>query len=181
MARKVKITKEFLVETAFEMAREEGIAAVTARRLAAKAECSTQPIFRLYENMDALYTDIFAKAVAYFASYYQKFPTKATEPFVNLGMAYIAFAQTEKELFRLLFIPEKSYGKSTYEILNGDRNVVVFEIEKAKREGCENPSDLFMKMWVFIHGAACMAITGDFDLNEEETKKLLKDSYLSFK
>lgn len=181
MARKIKITKDFLVDTAFEMTKEEGISGVTARKLAARAECSTQPIFRIYENMEELYADIFQQASVYFSSYYKKFPIKATEPFVNLGLAYIQFAQKEKQLFRLLFLPEKSYGKSTYEILNGEQNVVVYEIEKAKREGCSNPSDLFMKMWIFIHGAASMAITGDYDLNEAESKQLLKDAYLSFK
>ena len=26
-----------------------------------------------------------------------------------------------------------------------------------------------MKMWIFIHGCACMVLTGDYDLTEEET------------
>ena len=34
-----------------------------------------------------------------------------------------------------------------------------------------------MKMWIFIHGAACMTITGDYDLPEAETKRLLLESY----
>ena len=57
MARKITITKEFIVNTAFLMAKQEGIEQVTARKLAAKAECSTQPIFRLYNNMEELSLD----------------------------------------------------------------------------------------------------------------------------
>lgn len=44
MARKESITMQDILETAFEMTREEGFANVTARKVAAKAGCSTQPI-----------------------------------------------------------------------------------------------------------------------------------------
>ena len=54
MARKESITIDRILDTAFEMTREEGIAGVTARRVAARAGCSTQPIFRVYENMEEL-------------------------------------------------------------------------------------------------------------------------------
>ena len=54
MARKEMITIDKILDTAFAMTREEGFANVTARRVAAKAGCSTQPIFRVYKNMEEL-------------------------------------------------------------------------------------------------------------------------------
>lgn len=42
MARKETITKEDIMQAAFEILQEEGIEQVTARKLAAKANCSTQ-------------------------------------------------------------------------------------------------------------------------------------------
>ena len=48
MARKEMITIDKILDTAFAMTREEGFANVTARRVAAKAGCSTQPIFKEY-------------------------------------------------------------------------------------------------------------------------------------
>ena len=39
---------------------------------------------------------------------------------------------------------------------------------------------MFIQMWIFIHGAACMALTGDYDLQEEDTIKLLEESYNAF-
>ena len=181
MARKIQITQDFIVNTAFQLARKEGIENVTARKLAAKAECSTQPIFRMYENMDELYIDLFNMAVSFFAFYYERCEKSHEEPFVNLGYAYIRFAKEEKNLFRLLFLPERSYGKSMYEILNGSKGIVVAEIDKARKDGCRNTGDLFTKMWIFVHGAACMAITGDYDLDDTETIKLLVDTYKAFK
>jgi hypothetical protein len=68
-----------------------------------------------------------------------------------------------------------------YEILNGDKAVVAEQMNKAKAAGCKDSGDLFTKMWIFIHGAACMSITGDYDLSEEDTVKLLSDTYKAFK
>ncbi len=180
MARKETITKDYLIETAFLMAKQEGIENVTARKLAAKAGCSTQPIFRLYENMDELWKDIFEKAVAFYGFYYDKSQKSHNEPFVDLGLAYINFAKEESNLFKMLFLSNNRYDKSMYEILNGEKGNVAGEMNKAKATGCANPGDLFTKMWIFIHGAACMTITGDYDLGEKETVDLLIDTYKSF-
>lgn len=181
MARTLTIKKDVIVNTAFQMLKQEGIENVTARKLAKKANCSTQPIFRDYENMDVLYQELFRMATSFFSFYFERFPKEQEEPFVNLGYAYIQFAKEESHLFRFLFMPDKSYGKSTYEILNGENGIVVAEFEKAKKDNCRNAGDLFTKMWIFVHGAACMTLTGDYDLNEAETIKLLKDTYRAFK
>lgn len=66
MARKEMITIDKILDTAFAMTREEGFANVTARRVAAKAGCSTQPIFRVYKNMEELWDAVYERAAAYF-------------------------------------------------------------------------------------------------------------------
>ncbi|MBQ6806527.1 MAG: TetR/AcrR family transcriptional regulator [Lachnospiraceae bacterium] len=180
MARKETITKMDILNAAFEMASEEGFEHITARTLAAKAGCSTQPIFRVYKNMEELGNELFEQVVVYFEAYYANFPRKNDTPFVNLGLAYIRFAQDNPKLFQLLFASEKRHGSSLYDILNGSNGAVVKEINNAKFYGCTNPSALFMKMWIFIHGAACMSLTGDYDLKEDETITLLEESYHAF-
>ena len=180
MPRKETITKTYLIDTAFLLAKQEGIENVTARKLAAKAGCSTQPIFRLYENMEDLWKEIFDRAVEYFEFYYDSCEAVSKTPFVNLGFGYINFATKEPELFKMLFLSKERYEKSMYEILNGTNGIVAKEMTLAKSLGVANSGDLFTKMWIFIHGAACMSITGDYDLEDEDTIKLLEESYKSF-
>ena len=182
MARKETITIENILDTAFAMTREEGFQNVTARKVAAKAGCSTQPIFRVYKNMEELWDAVYLQAASFFQDYYSLYPRTGKTPFSNLGMAYIAFAREEKHLFELLFISDHDsiHKKSMYEVLNGNAGNVVYEINLARVQGCPNPSDLFMKMWIFIHGMACMTITGDYDLGITETVQLLKEAYQSF-
>ncbi len=185
MARKESITIQMILDTAFEMTKEEGFTNVTARKVAAKVGCSTQPIFRVYKNMEELWDAVYERAACFFQDYYSLYPRMGRTPFSNLGMAYIAFAREESHLFELLFANQGAEGtslnrKSMYELLNGPEGNVVHEVGLAKAAGCKAPSDLFMKMWIFIHGAACMSLTGDYDLTERETLELLENCYNSF-
>ena len=168
MARKESITINDILETAFQMTKEEGFMQVTARKVAARAGCSTQPIFRVYKNMEELWQAVYTRAVLYFQEYLKRAESRSKTPFVDLGMAYISFAMAEKHLFELLFVSKGSVQKEMY------------EIAKAAAQNCRNAGDLFMKLWIFIHGAACMSLTGDYDLKEDETLRLLEEAYRSF-
>ena len=162
MARKESITKEAIFQAAFELLKEEGIEQVTARKLAAWANCSTQPIFRVYKNMEELTEELFEKACEFFQD-------------------YIKFAGEHKKIFEFVFLSPERFGKSMYDIVNGDEGYISREIQSAKNQGSRNAGELFTRMWIFIHGAACMSLTGDYDLPDAETMQLLKDSYHSFK
>ncbi len=181
MARKESITKDDIIQAAFSILQEEGIEQVTARKLAAKANCSTQPIFRVYKNMEELTEELFGRACDFFQDYYAQFPRQTVTPFVNLGQVYIKFAGEHKNLFKFIFLSNERFGRSMYDLVNGDRGFVSREIQTATAQGCSNASGLFMKMWIFIHGAACMTLTGDYDLSEQETVQMLKETYQSFR
>ncbi len=181
MARKESITRDDLLTAAFTLLQEEGIGQVTARKLAAKAGCSTQPIFRIYKNMEELMEELFIKACDFFQEYYERIPRQTVTPFVHLGNVYIRFAGEHKQLFSFIFLSESRFGKSMYDLVNGSGGYVSREIQTAAAQGCSNAGELFMKMWIFIHGAACMSLTGDYDLSEEETVRMLKDSYQAFR
>lgn len=181
MARKESITQKDLMEAAFSILSEEGIEQVTARKLAAKANCSTQPIFRIYKNTSELIEELFFMACNFYHEFYRDIPRKSVIPFVNLGYAYILFAQQHKHIFEFIFLSNDRHGKTLYDLINGDQGYVSREIQLATSQGSKNASELFMKMWMFIHGAACMSLTDDYDLNENETIEMLKDAYQSFR
>lgn len=181
MARKESITRQMILDSAFGLASEKGYREVTARKLANYIGCSTQPIFRVFSGMDELGKEYLQIAIHFFGEYYAKCPYNYEEPFVNLGMAYISFAAKEKNLFELLFLSEIENKPSLYEMLNGAEGNVIREIKKAGAAGCKDAQGLFMKMWIFIHGAACMTITGDYDLKEADTAKLLIETYQAYR
>ena len=121
MSRKATITQKEIVNAAFKITRKEGFEQITSRRLAAAAGCSTQPIFRIYDNMDALKKDVYAKAAAYYEDYYKDYTKTHETPFVDLGMAYINFARRYPHLFRLLFLSD--HGKDTADCSKHDNGL----------------------------------------------------------
>lgn len=179
MARKISVMTGQITDAAFELTRQEGFAGLSARKLAGLIGCSTQPVFRAYRSMDELYDEIYLRIINHFSEYYKMFPRTQELPFVDLGLAYISYAREEKHFFRILFLQEKRCGKSLYELLNGAEGNVLKEINKAASCGVRKPDELFMKIWMVIHGAACMAVTNDYDLDDAQTIGLLTDSYMS--
>lgn len=180
MARTIRITTESIIDGAFEIARNEGLSEVTARRVASHLDCSTQPIFRTFSGMNELLEKVYEKALNFYGDFYSLYPRLGSTPFSNLGMAYIAFAKQERNLFNLLFVENLDFKKGMYEVLNQDRGYVVNEMSLAAASGCPDAEGLFMKMWIFIHGAACMSLSGEYDLSDSDTLTLLEQTYDSF-
>jgi AcrR family transcriptional regulator len=54
MARKKTITRDQILNAAYEVVAKEGFSRFTARNIAAKMKCSTQPIYLEFKNMDEL-------------------------------------------------------------------------------------------------------------------------------
>jgi hypothetical protein len=67
-----------------------------------------------------------------------------------------------------------------YDLINGSSENVVKEINRAAANGAKNAQQLFMQMWIFIHGAGCMAVTGDYDLDEATSVNMLESAYKAF-
>ena len=94
MPPKVRVAKDMILSRAFSMARENGFDSITARSLADGLGCSTQPIFRVYENMEMLRQDLCRETQSYFVSQIVKEGRTLTE----MGMSYIELAKKEEKV-----------------------------------------------------------------------------------
>ena len=137
MARKELITKDKIGETAFALAKKEGIENVTARKLAAQIGCSTQPIFRVYANMSELYAEIYQKAISNFGDYYENYKSEVDTPFLHLGLAYINYARDESKLFQGTVVKEDRSLMNVPFVTGSDELDAKF-VAEAKAAGFEN-------------------------------------------
>lgn len=182
MARKEMITKQMLLDSAFAMLRKNGPETVTARKLALETGCSTQPIFRIYKNMDELYEELFQSARSFYEDYFDQNYKQNDTPFVGLGLAYISFAQKETNVFKLLFLTPHGEEQTMYDMVNGSNHqgFVIKEIKRIPNLDADKVGTIFMKIFTFIHGMACMAVSGEFDLDEGEIRQMISDAYNAF-
>lgn len=58
MSRKIKYSKEEILEKSIEFIKEKGYSTLTVRELAKYIGCSTQPLFKNYDNFDSYKDDL---------------------------------------------------------------------------------------------------------------------------
>lgn len=178
MPPKVKVTKEEIVRAALDLVRQSGAAALNARAVANRLGCSTQPVFSNYATMEELRQDVLQAA----DGCYQKHIAEGMRdrapgcpPYKASGMAYISFARREKELFKLLFMRDR-----TGEKIEEDRRSVapLLRLISANTGMSEDDAYFFhLEMWIYVHGIATMIATGYLNWDEEQIGRMMADAY----
>ena len=175
MPPKVKITKEGILETAIELLRQNGEGSVNARSLASALNCSTQPIFSNFATMEELQEAMVATAYDQYLAFLQKEAESGTYPaYKAFGMAYIRFAEEEKELFRLLFMRDRGGAPRAS---TPDFEASVDMIMRANGISRPKAERMHFEMWAYVHGIATMLATSFVPLGREEISEMLTDVY----
>ena len=89
-------------------------------------------------------------------------------------MGYIRFAREEKQLFRLLFMADRS-GEE--QIAGTDFDESVEMISAANGISRELAELIHLEMWSTVHGIAVMQATSFLPLEEELISRILTDVY----
>lgn len=172
-----KIQREDIINVALEIAREKGLDDVQARNIAKKLNCSTQPIFYQFANMEELKNELLIKVVEIYREYMTV--DKKAHPYKEMGKGYIRFAKEEPKLFQLIFMSENNlnaenfikHDKKVYEdILKYVSNITGINSE-------ENVSNFHLKMWIFTHGIATMIATKTCEITDEQISKMLTEEF----
>ncbi|MBR3779107.1 MAG: TetR/AcrR family transcriptional regulator [Clostridia bacterium] len=180
MPPKVKTTKEVIVKTALDIVRRQGTAALNARTVASALGCSTQPIFSNFTTMDELRLAVAQQADALYQEYVRR-ETDSGEypPYKAGGMAYIRFAKEEKELFKLLYMCDRSGEEIPTEAHSFTQMTDILRHNTGLNDDTAN---LFhLEMWAYVHGIATMFATGFLDLDWDLVSKMLTDAYLGLR
>ena len=176
MPPKIKITREDIINAAVDIVKKEGAQAMNARTIAAKLNCSTQPVFSNFATMDELRFAVVEKIDELCQEYMCREVEKGEFPAYKAnGMAYIRFAKEEKELFKLLYMRDRSE-----EIIpeSSDINDEMTDMVHHNTGLDDETAKLFhLEMWAYVHGIATMFATGFLNLEWELVSKMLTDSY----
>jgi len=179
MPPKVTTTKAHIVNAAVEIVRKDGAAALNARTVAAALGCSTQPIFSNFATMEQLRLAVVERADQLCREYMQREIENARYPaYKATGMAYIRFAIEEKELFKLLFMRERTQDEAAEDFCDP---IIIERIFQANHCTYEQARQLYLSMWIHTHGIATMLVTSYFPMNMEEISDQLTLAYTSIR
>ncbi len=180
MPPKFKFTKDEILAAALDITRENGLESLTARSLAARLGSSTKPIFGLFQSMEEVQAGVLEAANALYQSYLlTDMRSGEYPPYKASGMAYIRFAREEKNLFRLLFMRDRT-GETIEE--NREEIRPILEIIMANLGLSEEDAYLFhLELWLYVHGIATMIATNYLDWDICFISKALTDAYMGLK
>ena len=167
------ITKEIIIKTAFEMVRKEGFAVLSARNIAKKIGCSTQPIYWSYKNMDDLKAEVCQKALSHLKNMMCQYK-KTNDDFLKLGLGYIRIAHTEPALFKAFYMDNIMQIQMT-DVIPENKEVIELmkNTEDFKKMSDEEIKNIFFRSWMLVHGIASLVAVGMFVYNEEKILDIL--------
>lgn len=180
MPPKFKFTREQILDGAVNVIRRDGVSGLTARALAAELGSSAKPIFGLFQNMEEVQREAVNAANAVYQSYLQGFMRDSEyPPYKASGIAYIRFAKEERELFKLLFMRDR-----TGEKIEEDREAIrpILAIIMKNLGLSEDAAFVFhLEAWLYVHGIATMMATSYLDWDMKFISKSLTDVYEGLK
>lgn len=148
----VRFTRDAVLHAACQLMRREGMEALNARAIAKELGGSTQPIFRLFTNMEDLHRELILYVARQFQAHAEADMAQSDSPYIQLCTTYLLYGRDEPELFKLLFMRDRVSEGQYSDQTNFD---LVFNIIKK-----ETPLDdetalrFFERTWLFIHGPA---------------------------
>ena len=170
MPPKPKFTREEIVAAAFELVREQGSAALTARELGARLGCSARPIFTVFSDMAEVRDAAREQAQECFRAYMAV--AEDFDPAYKMrGMQWVRFAQEQPKLFQLLFMQ----GEGTAPDLDAAVRASAFDSERdlaiIRRDYHANAAQaehLFRQMWIYTYGLCVLCATGICSFTDAE-------------
>lgn len=109
---KQRITKEMIVEAAFEIARKSGWDRVLVKEIAARLNCSVQPIYSYCNSMDGLKKDLTIRVRQFVQEHVREYVALHGGEFEDdffraTGYAYVDLAEREPHIFQMFVLHER--------------------------------------------------------------------------
>ena len=177
MPPKTRITREMILDAAFEIARESGIENVNARTVSQRLGCSTQPVMYCFATIENLREAVYHHAEEYQTGFIM--PSNGSEiTMLDVGMGYVRFAAEEKHLFRLLFQSDH-FSQQTLSDVVDDPSVqaLIDALAQAYNISHDEAKDAFAARFLMVHGRASMLANNSMVYDEATVKRLLEAQF----
>lgn len=101
MPPKTVVSSDRILDAAFDIVRHQGGAALTARRIAEKLQCSTQPVYTAWESMDLLKAKVATRIKRFLREQLESSPDEGIS-FLQFGYETLRLAREEPHLFHFI-------------------------------------------------------------------------------
>ena len=168
MPPRSKITREMIIDAAYEIVRESGEGSLNARSIADRLGCSPQPVLYVFRTMDEIRECVYQKADEYHSEYLMQ-----TGENTSIWKNYIRFSVRERNLFRFLF-QSNAFSGRIQGLIDDERLLPVLEAMSAQM-GMEvkDVKKFFAAIYYPVHGIASLLANNSMEYDEEEFEAIL--------
>ncbi len=170
-----KIQREDIVRVTLDLLKTESLDDLTTRQIAEQLNCSVQPLFYNFDNMDELRQ----AAVSAIHDLYQAYMVegaKQPQPYRGMGMAYIKFARDFPNYFRILFANQSHLTPEHFIDQDSAGNNIIETGRKLTGFSYEAQKKFHLKVWIFTHGLATLVANGTVIITDAEVEQLLQET-----
>lgn len=173
MPPKARITKEMIVEEAFQIARTQGADKITARSIAQRLQCSTQPVLYYFATVEEIKEAVYQRTDAYHSHWLMD--SADDDGMLGIGIRYVRFAVEERNLFHLLFQPGAFSGASLNDLVSAEELNPIIQVLRQETGVTEDAArEIFSTLFVFVHGYASLLANNEMKLEEDRLTSSLK-------
>lgn len=178
MPPRAKITKEMVIDAAFEVARANGAENINARTVSNRLGCSTQPVMYLFAKIEDVKRAVYEK-LCWFHTEYLLNVDPREDVLLGIGLNYIRFAVEEPNLFRFLFQSGFAVENSVLEMIDSEELVpVISAMQEAMKLNEDQIKEVFLTLALFVYGYASIIANNSLEFDENVVSAHLKRVYL---
>lgn len=168
-----KVRKEDIIEATLKILEKEDMESINARRVAKELNCSVQPIYHNFENMEELKKAAFLEMHGIYQRYMQ-IASKKEKAYKEMGLAYIKFAKDYPNYFKAIFMNKTDFTPESLIDSDNTGNSVIQKGMELTGFPYEEQKKFHVKVWIFTHGIATLLATNTVKMSEKEIDKLLE-------
>lgn len=178
MPPRAKITREMIIDAAFNITREAGAENINARTVAERLKCSTQPVMYHFATIEALKKAVYAKADQFHTEYLMDMKKPQEDVMLGIGLNYICFAIEEPHLFRFLFQSGLAVENSLLEMIDSEELLPILSaMQGAVGLTMEQTKEVFITIALFAHGYASIIANNSLEYDEKIVSIHLERAY----
>ncbi len=171
------LSRKEVLQGGLDLLRKQGPGAITARTLAKKLKCSTQPIYSAFAGMK----DFERALLREVRRIYREFVIDdqgGDSPFENIGLGYLRFAREEPRLFNWMIesgrlkVDFNSKKHSPEFQLGLERMATDPTLEGLEQHQIER---LQRNLWIYTHGLAVLLSSGMLRADEKTARGYMNE------
>lgn len=148
MSRKVIFEKDYIIDKSVDFIKEKGIDNLSVREISNYIGCSTQPLFRVFDNMDD-YKKSLRKKLDNEYSVFSDNIINYNSYLLTMSYAYVMYAKKENSMFKALFLSDLS-DKRIIRSSKKEIDLIVKEYKISK----EKAKSVLRDVCIYTHGLA---------------------------